>query len=218
MEKGSSVIKKAFFGGSFDPPHTGHLGVARAALDSGKCDAVEWFPAADPPHKQNRKRASFADRMNMVRLMIADEAQMSVSGFEAEAELHPSYTFNILAELEKRTGIRYILLIGADSLLSLHTWYNARELAEKTDFITYPRPDSEVTMEKLLQHWDEKIAEKLMQSLICGTFFEISSTEVKNSMEKRAFRHHIIEKQGLHPAVSEYIRKRGLYLIGKENL
>ena len=63
-----------------------------------------------------------------------------------------------------------------------------------------------------------KIAEKLMQSLICGTFFEISSTEVKNSMEKRAFRHHIIEKQGLHPAVSEYIRKRGLYLIGKENL
>ena len=65
---------------------------------------------------------------------------------------------------------------------------------------------------------DEKSAEKLMQSLICGTFFEISSTEVKNSMEKRAFRHHIIEEQGLHPAVSEYIRKRGLYLIGKESL
>ena len=67
MKKGSSVVKKVFFGGSFDPPHIGHLGVARAALASGKCDEVVWFPAADPPHKQNCKRASFDDRMKIVK-------------------------------------------------------------------------------------------------------------------------------------------------------
>ena len=151
--------------------------------------------------------------MKMVTLTIANEKNMSVSSFEAEAELHPSYTFNILAELEKRTGIRYILLIGADSLLSLHTWFNAQELVKCTDFITYPRAGAEVTMEKLLQHWDRKDAEKLMQSMLDGTFFEISSTEMKNSMEKSNFRHHIIKEHGLLPCVNEYIRERGLYLI-----
>jgi nicotinate-nucleotide adenylyltransferase len=207
------VTKKAFFGGSFDPPHIGHLGVARAALDSGKCDEVVWFPAADPPHKQNHKRAPFADRMKMVALTIANEQNMSVSNFEAEAELHPSYTFNILAELEKRTGVRYILLIGADSLLSLHTWYNAHELVKNTDFITYPRPNSEVTIEKLRQHWDEDDAEKLIKSMLNGTFFEISSTEMKISMEKSSIRHHIIKEHGLLHNVNEYIRERGLYCI-----
>ena len=215
-------MKKAFFGGSFDPPHIGHLGVAKAALKSGKCDQVIWFPAADPPHKRNSRRASFEDRMNMVRLMIADEPGMDVSGFESEAGIHPTYTFNILAELEKQTGTRYTLLIGADSLLMLHTWFNAEELVRTTDFLTYPRRGAEVTMEKLLEFWDEKTAEKLMQSMICGTFFEISSTETKISMEKTAFRHHIIEEYGLLPGVSEYICKHGLYgqcnITGKENL
>ena len=66
-------MKKVFFGGSFDPPHAGHLGVARAALASGKCDEVIWFPAATPPHKMNAERASFEDRMNMIKLLIAGE-------------------------------------------------------------------------------------------------------------------------------------------------
>ncbi len=215
-------MKKAFFGGSFDPPHAGHLGVARAALKSGKCDQVIWFPAADPPHKKNSRRAPFEDRMNMVRLMIENEPDMAVSGFEADAGIHPSYTFNILAELERQTGIRYTLLIGADSLLMLHTWFNAEELVRTTDFITYPRRGSEVTMEKLREFWDEKTAEKLIKSMICGTFFEISSTETKISMEKKGFRHHIIEEHGLLPGVSEYISKHSLYgqcdITGKEFL
>ena len=214
--------KKAFFGGSFDPPHCGHLGVARAALNSGKCSQVVWFPAADPPHKLNARRASFADRMQMVQIMIAGEKNMAVSDFEATAGLHPSYTCKILEKLEKDTGVRYMLLIGADSLLSLHTWFDAKKLAADTDFITYPRPGSEVTMDKLLQHWDRKTAEKLMNSMIDGTFFEISSSEMKNSMEKNTFRHHIIHEQGTMPGVVEYIRKRGLYeksdITGKEIL
>jgi nicotinate-nucleotide adenylyltransferase len=76
------MIKKAFFGGSFDPPHTGHLGVARAALSSGKCDEVIWFPSYTPPHKINNKRASFDDRVNMIKIMIAREKGMHVSDFE----------------------------------------------------------------------------------------------------------------------------------------
>ncbi len=205
-------MKKAFFGGSFDPPHYGHLGVARAAIDSGKCDQVVWFPAADPPHKRNRRRAAFSERMEMVKLTIAQEKAMAVSDFEAKADLHPSYTIDILRKLEEITGERYALLIGADSLLSLHTWHRAEELAETTEFITYPRHGAEVSLEKLQEFWEEKTARKLLKSMISGTFFEISSTEMKNSMEKNRFRSNIINEHGLLPGVVDYIREKGLYL------
>jgi nicotinate-nucleotide adenylyltransferase len=204
-------VKKVFFGGSFDPPHTGHLGVARAALASGKCDEVVWFPAATPPHKKNTGRAAFAHRMNMIRLLIAGEKNMSVSDFEEHSGLSPSYTIDVLDKLEADTGERFILLIGGDSLLSLHTWHRAKELVQKNEFIVYPRTGSEVTMEKLLEFWDEKSAAKLYSSMLEGTFFEISSTELKNSMEKNSLRYHIIERENFPPEIYGYIRQHNLY-------
>lgn len=208
-------MKKVFFGGSFDPPHYGHLGIARAALASGRCDQVIWFPSASPPHKPGNKRAPFTDRMNMVKLLIKDIPQMSVSDFENTLDISPTYTVRVLLELRQRTGEDYQLLIGADSLQELHTWYQADWLVKNVDFIIYPRPRAQVTASELRQHWDEKIVEKLLSSMISGTFFEISSTEVRNSMEKNAFRHHIIEENACPPEINEYIRENRLY--EKEN-
>ena len=206
-------MKKVFFGGSFDPPHHGHLGIAKAALASGRCDEVVWFPAASPPHKLNARRAPFADRMNMVQLLIKDQPGMSVSDFENHSGLNPSYTIDVLDKLAGETGIRYSLLIGADSLLSLHTWHRAKELVASTGFIIYPRAGAEVSLEKLQDIWGKQTAEKLFSSMLDGTFFEISSTEMKISMEKSSFRHHIIKEHGLLHSVNEYIRERGLYCI-----
>ena len=99
-----NILKKekiitAFFGGSFDPPHAGHLAVARGALNSGACNHVLWAPAFAPPHKLNARRAPFADRMEMVKLLIKNECSMSVSDIEAQIAKKPSYTIDILLEL-----------------------------------------------------------------------------------------------------------------------
>ena len=204
-------MKKAFFGGSFDPPHCGHLGVARAAIASGKCDEVVWFPGYTPPHKLSARRAPFEDRMNMIRLLIKNEPQMKVSDFENRIRLSPSYTIDVLKCLEKETGEKFSLLIGADSLLSLHTWHEAAELVEYIDLITYPRDGFEVIPEKLTPHWDAKTVKKLLKSMIPGTFFKISSTEMKISMEKNGFRHHIIKMEDFPPEIAEYIREHRLY-------
>ena len=150
----------AFFGGSFDPPHYGHLAVAQGALRSGVCDHVLWVPAFAPPHKLEARRAPFADRMAMVELLIKDESNMSVSGIEAKIAKRPSYTIDILLELEERSGIRPALLIGADSLLQLHTWHRSAELAKEWQILTYPRKSSPVSKEILQEHWDAKTAEK----------------------------------------------------------
>ena len=98
------MTMKAFFGGSFDPPHYGHLGIARAALASGRCSQVDWFPAAEPPHKLHASRAPFHHRMNMVKLLIENEADMTVSDFENRLAISPSYTIDVLAALEAECG------------------------------------------------------------------------------------------------------------------
>ena len=203
--------KRAFFGGSFDPPHTGHLGVARAALRSGRCDEVVWVPGFLPPHKQNSRRAPFADRLEMVKMLIDGEKNMSVSDLENRLQLTPSYTIDILRYIYSETGEKYMLLIGADSLLNLHTWHEASALVREFEFIAYPRTGTSVTVEKLQQFWDKKTAEKLAATVINGDFFEISSTEVRFSMEKNAFQSNIIQQNGLTAEVAGYIAEHNLY-------
>ncbi|MBR2345902.1 MAG: nicotinate (nicotinamide) nucleotide adenylyltransferase [Lentisphaeria bacterium] len=202
---------KAFFGGSFDPPHPGHLGVARAAIASGKCDEVVWFPGFLPPHKQNTGRAPFIHRLAMVQLLIAGEKNMSASDFENQLQLSPSYTLTILRKLREMTGENYLLLIGADSLMNLHTWYHAGELVDEFGIITYPRNNCPVSWEYLCRFWDKKNAGKLFDSQIPGTFFEISSSEVRNSMEKNSSMGNIISRTGLTAEVAGYIEEHRLY-------
>ena len=202
----------AFFGGSFDPPHLGHLTVAEAALNGGFCRQVVWVPAYAPPHKQ-RQSVSFDDRAAMTALTIGGRANMSVSRIEADLALSPSYTITILEAWRDRYGAAPALLIGADSLLELHTWHRAGELVENYKVITYPRRSCPITAEALTPHWRDGIVRKLLSGVIPGDFFEISSSELKSAMEKFNGTGDIINvKQFLVPAVAEYIVVHGLYI------
>jgi nicotinate-nucleotide adenylyltransferase len=210
-------VKKitAFFGGSFDPPHLGHLGVARGALRSGACGRIVWVPAWSQPHKQGANTASFAHRLAMTELLIRTETGMTASDIEARLHLQPSYTVDVLKHFARELppDEEPALLIGADSLLSLHTWHRAEELAGTYRILTYPRPGCAISEEILARSWSEKNAEKLLSGVLEGVFFEISSTEVRNSMAKTENRSHIIKADGcpLSAAVREYCEKHALY-------
>ena len=205
----------AFFGGSFDPPHTGHLGVARGALQSGFCQKVIWVPAWSQPHKQGKKTAPYHHRLAMVEWMIKDEKNMAVSDLERRLQLQPSYTFDVLkyfaSELPEEE--KPALLIGADSLLQLHTWHEAVQLARQYTILTYPRPGREVSFEALAPFWPEKMVKKLLSGVMEGSFFEISSTEIRNSMAKSAETDNINKGNNLliSDRIREYCRKNGLY-------
>ena len=176
----------AFFGGSFDPPHPGHLGVALGALASGRCGRVLWVPAYSPPHKQGRERSSFEDRSDMVSDMICGFENMELSDIEKQLALEPSYTISVLDGLEKRMSGRLALLIGSDSLAQLHTWHRAHDLVEKYEILTYPRKDACVTEEFLSAFWSKEECRKLLSGVLEGRFFEISSTEIRKKMAKNA--------------------------------
>jgi nicotinate-nucleotide adenylyltransferase len=176
----------AFFGGSFDPPHPGHLGVASGALKSGRCSKVLWVPAFDPPHKQGVERRTFAERVEMVSEMISGFDGMEISDIEKRLALAPSYTFKVMESLEKECNSQLALLIGEDSLAQLHTWFKAHELVEKYLILTYPRTGTTVDMAYLEQFWSKEEAQKLLSGMIDGKFFEISSTEIRKLLAKNA--------------------------------
>lgn len=205
----------AFFGGSFDPPHNGHLGVAQGALNSGLCSRIVWVPSWSQPHKQGKKTAPFHHRLAMVDILLENQNNMASSDLEERIKLLPSYTFEVLKHfaLELPSDEEAALLIGADSLLALHTWYNAEELAERYFIITYPRPGREITREALLEHWSEKTAQKLLSGVINGTFFEISSTGIRNSLVKSANKSNInnVSKSLFNDRVADYCEKYRLY-------
>ena len=205
----------AFFGGSFNPPHNGHLGVAQGALNSGLCGKVVWVPSWSQPHKQDRKAAPFHHRLAMVNLLIEGEKNMFSSDLEERIKLQPSYTFEVLKHFasELPQNEESALLIGADSLLALHTWYKAEELLEKYVILTYPRPGKIISLETLLIHWEEKKAQKLLSGVINGAFFEISSTGIRNSLVKTANKSNINneDKSLLNDRVADYCKKYRLY-------
>ena len=205
----------AFFGGSFNPPHNGHLGVAQGALNSGLCSKVVWVPSWSQPHKQDKKAAPFHHRLAMVNLLIEGKNNMTASDLEERIKLQPSYTFEVLKHFaaELPPDEKPALLIGADSLLALHTWYKAGELLEKYTILTYPRPGDTITPETLLLHWQEKQVQKLLSGVINGAFFEISSTGIRNSLVKTANKSNINneDKSLLNDRVAGYCEKYRLY-------
>lgn len=209
-------IPTAFFGGSFDPPHLGHLQLARAALALGGCERVVWVPSYSPPHKQKRERAPFDDRLAMVELMIRNEPCQHASDIERRLALEPSYTIDVMAACSSaHPELELKLLIGGDSLLELHTWHRARELVDRYLILTYPRANPGELRDQLAEHWNPEQVEKLLAGVMTGKIFEISSSEIKKRMAKSP-EWSDINTGALAEPVREYCRAHRLYTTAEE--
>ncbi len=204
------MIRTAFFGGSFDPPHLGHLGVARAAVASGRTDRVLFVPAWRPPHKPAGSRAGFEERFAMLRLLLEGAGNaFEVSDLEERLRLDPSYTIDVLEHLKRELPGPLQLLIGADSLAELHNWHDAARLAKEYEILSYPRPGVQPDREALERHWPPETARKLLSGLLPGEFFELSSTNIRNAIAFRDETGHI--NIGVPASVGDYIRRHRLY-------
>ena len=127
------------FGGAFDPPHLGHLAVARAAAEGASLDRVLWVPAAVPPHKVGRALAPAEARRRMVEAAIRDHP-----GFQlCDVELRRggvSYTVDTLRTLkEARPEWRLFLIVGADLLAEFSSWQAPEALLEAAELVAVAR-------------------------------------------------------------------------------
>jgi nicotinate-nucleotide adenylyltransferase len=147
-------MRIAFFGGSFDPPHQGHLAVARAAQQALDLDTVLFAPVAFQPLKAAGSSASFSHRAAMTRLAIAGQPNFQLSladgpGPHASNKVSntPNYTSDTLTRLRQSlpTNARLYLLLGADSLRALPQWHRAAEIPFLANLIVASRPGEDLS-------------------------------------------------------------------------
>jgi nicotinate-nucleotide adenylyltransferase len=129
------------FGGTFDPPHLGHLALAERARDQLGLERVWFVPAADPPHKRDRAKSPFARRLAMTKLAVRGNPAFQVSDLESRRP-GPSYTVETLRAIQRRLpDHELVLLLGADSLNDLPTWHEPQEIARLARLAVAPRID-----------------------------------------------------------------------------
>jgi len=139
-------MKVAFFGGTFDPVHRGHLAVARAAADKFGLDRIYFAPADIPPHKQKRKLVDFQHRFAMLALATADDKRFVPSLLDAHTGA-PSYSIDTVRRLKtmlKKTDKLYFL-IGMDAFKDIASWRQPEELFAECEFIVASRPGFSLT-------------------------------------------------------------------------
>jgi nicotinate-nucleotide adenylyltransferase len=133
----------AFFGGSFDPPHLGHLAVARAARAAFRLDTVLFAPVGVQPLKPEGSTASFEQRLAMTRMAIEGEPGFAISLADApKAAGAPNYTLETIEKLRAALAPDCMLycLMGADSFFGMRGWHRAAELGFAAPLIVASRP------------------------------------------------------------------------------
>ena len=142
LEPADERRRIAFFGGSFDPPHLGHIGVARAAQIALRLDTVLFAPVGVQPLKPFGSTASFEDRLAMTELAIKGMPQFAISLADApDPSGTPNYTIDTLLRLRREFAAATLFtLMGADSLLALRRWYRGAEIPFVAPLIVASRP------------------------------------------------------------------------------
>jgi nicotinate-nucleotide adenylyltransferase len=133
----------AFFGGSFDPPHEGHLAIARAAKVALDLDKVLFAPVGAQPLKPGGSTAGFEDRVAMTRLAVEGDLHFAVSLVDAPKPAGgPNYTLDTLLQLtaEMAPGGSLFCLMGSDSFFGLRRWHRAAEIPFVAPLIVASRP------------------------------------------------------------------------------
>lgn len=138
-------MRVALFGGSFDPPHRGHVAIARAAADQFQLDSVVFAPTGRQPLKSAMAATPFVQRLAMVALLCAEDSRFAVSQIDApSADGSHNYTVETLTRFAMLTpGARLFKLVGADSFRDLARWREPQHLLALAEWIVASRPGFE---------------------------------------------------------------------------
>lgn len=192
-------------GGTFDPFHYGHLSIAKAAAEEFNLEKIILLPTKVQPFKIGREITDKEHRLNMAKIIAATNKNFIISAFEINND-EVSYTYNTLIGLRKEfpTGKLYFIM-GADSFLSLETWYKGVDLLKEFSFIIAFRPGYDTG--KIL----EKIKEMELKygadiSLLHNQVLDISSTEIKSRVRKSESIEDFVPFE-----IAEYINEHKLY-------
>ena len=220
-------MRTALFGGSFDPPHLGHIGIAMAAAERLHLDRILMAPAGRQPLKRDQAQSPYEDRLAMVEIACAQRPPLVASDIDApRQDGRFNYTYDTLLQLGRRCpGDELFCLIGADSLQSLCQWHRAVDALMLAQWIVTARPG--FPLDNLgsflpddvrggrLEPRDGCLRVPLTAAtggqtlwLLPGLEYEISATALRAALADHSAG---IPQRVLDPAVAEYARSHRLY-------
>lgn len=188
-------------GGSFDPPHIGHLVIASEACAQLALERVLFAPAASPPHKAPGLGASAAARLEMTALAIADDERFAVSDVELAASL--VFTRDTMAAVALRHPRHdLVFIMGSDSLLQFGTWRDPHGILELCTLAVAMRPgDDTEAVAAAVAEWGAQAVTVLEAPLI-----GVSSTALRARVAAGLPLRYLTP-----PAIEAYVCEHGLY-------
>ncbi|NIK11307.1 nicotinate-nucleotide adenylyltransferase [Alkalibacillus almallahensis] len=178
------------FGGTFDPPHQGHLEICQSVLEQLMLDEIWLMPTYQPPHKEPAN-VTFEHRVNMLHALIEDETNFFVTEIESQREGR-SYTLETVKELKERyPNTQFYFIIGGDMVDYLPNWYGIDELKTLIQFIGVSRHGSNFDDSSVLRIEMEEV--------------NVSSSDIRNQL------HAHNKPDGLTQSVFDYIKEYRLY-------
>jgi len=188
----------AVFGGTFNPPHFGHLVVAESVRDTLRLDRVLFIPSARSPHKGMQSLAPAADRLAMTGLAVEGNGHFETSDIEVQRG-GTSYTVDTLREVSRKyPGSSLKLLIGADNLFDFEAWKSPAEILDLADLIVLTRPGFDPHPQR------SGFMERA--SVVTVPQIGISGTDVRRRVKFNQSIRYLVPE-----AVEEYIRRHALY-------
>ena len=197
------------YGGTFNPPHIGHMRAAAHAIEVLKLDRLLLIPNGSAPHKIVASGASSRQRLEMLQLSARGMKKAQVSSIELERE-GKSYTADTITQLRaENPDAELVLMMGTDMFLSFLTWYHPERILENASLAVFYR--GEKNEQAAIADQKEKLeAMGARITLVANPVTAISSTDLRRMLVFRC------ADPFLCPGVGEYIRKKGLYGTGKD--
>jgi nicotinate-nucleotide adenylyltransferase len=168
------IKKTGLFFGSFNPIHNGHLMLAKYILNEYDLNEIWFVVSPQNPLKDKKSLLDEHHRLQLVRLAVEDEPRFRASDIEFKLE-KPSYTINTLVHLKEKYKKHFVLLMGADSALSLKKWKNYEAILEAYEVYVYPRIGDDT--EAIMKHKNIKI--------IKAPQIEISATYIRQAIKAK---------------------------------
>ncbi|WP_445490295.1 nicotinate-nucleotide adenylyltransferase [Niallia sp. 03133] len=185
--------KIGILGGTFDPPHIGHLIIANEVLHHEKLDEIWFMPNQEPPHKIKTGTVSNENRLQMLQLAVQDHKQFHVQPIELSRK-GKSYTYETMKILsESYPDLLFHFIIGADMVEYLPKWYKIEELIKMVQFISVNRPTYKNDTEYPIRYVEVPA-------------INISSNLIRSRLKKGESIQYLVKDE-----VKSYIEENGLY-------
>lgn len=194
-------MKVGLFFGSFNPIHIGHLIIANTVRGFTGLDQAWFVVSPHNPFKKAKSLLSDVERLRMVELAVEDNFELRACNVEFSMP-KPSYTIDTLVYLKERyPQHQFSLIMGVDNLVHFHKWKNYRDVLERVNVYTYPRPDVDESKMR------EEIKNHPRIKMVEAPLLNISATFIRKCIQNQ-----ISIKYLVHERVEEYISARKLYV------